>query len=134
MDPGDTLAPRASRRRLTLHSILILLLVTKSTAASSRRLNSRFLDLTRSEYSNYTRIYRALDEGMRDPRRLDEAFRSVDHGRALNVFDVARAIVPGKRCDGDKVIFPFLTWHYSFFFFFYVEKRARLYHYESGGM
>ncbi|XP_045118694.1 serine proteinase stubble-like isoform X2 [Portunus trituberculatus] len=94
MDPGDTLAPRASRRRLTLHSILILLLVTKSTAASSRRLNSRFLDLTRSEYSNYTRIYRALDEGMRDPRRLDEAFRSVDHGRALNVFDVARAIVP----------------------------------------
>ncbi|XP_063840770.1 serine proteinase stubble-like isoform X7 [Scylla paramamosain] len=94
MDPGDTLAPRPSHRRPTLYSILLLLLLANCTAASSRRVNSRFLDLSRSDYNNYTRIYRALDEGMRDPRRLDEAFRSVDHGRALNVFDVARAIVP----------------------------------------
>lgn len=102
MDPWTTMRPHPTHRRLlTLRQSLLLLvllalLVPYSTTASSRRVNSRFLDLS---LSNYTQVYRALDEGMRDPRRLDAAFRSVDLGRALNVFDVARAIVPGKlRC------------------------------------
>ncbi|XP_042239728.1 serine proteinase stubble-like isoform X4 [Homarus americanus] len=68
---------------------------SSTSSASTRRINSRFLDLGNNEnFSNYTRVYRALDEGMRDSRRLNAAFRSVDMGRALNVFDVARAIVP----------------------------------------
>ncbi|XP_071530785.1 uncharacterized protein [Panulirus ornatus] len=71
---------------------------TLAASVSARRINSRFLDLGFSD--NYTRVYRALDEGMRDPRRLDAAFESVDNGRALNVFDVARAIVPAipQKC------------------------------------
>lgn len=78
---------------------------TSSTSISTRRINSRFLDLRFND--NYTRVYRALDEGMRDPRRLDAAFDSVDKGRALDVFDVARAIVPGEdvtlSCRGEDV-------------------------------
>lgn len=68
------------------------------TTASSRRVNSRFLNLDSSK--NYSEVYRALDEGMRDQRRLDAAFRSVDLGRAVNVFDVARAIMPGELRGG----------------------------------
>nr|XP_053634339.1 uncharacterized protein LOC128689868 [Cherax quadricarinatus] len=82
------------------HSFLLLLLLAScpnfSSSTSTRRINSRFLDLDFSDYSNYNQVYRAIDEGMRDPRRLNAAFRSVDMGRALNVFDVARAIVPDK--------------------------------------
>ena len=97
MEPWTTLRSDSTRHRLlTLRqSLLLLVLLTPySTTASSRRVNARFLDL--SKHSNYSQVYRALDEGMRDPKRLDAAFRSVDLGRALNVFDVARAIVPGK--------------------------------------
>lgn len=90
-----------SRQRPTLHTLpasrhtlLLLLVLVPYTTASSRRVNSRFMNLDFS--TNYSDVYRALDEGMRDQRRLDAAFRSVDLGRAVNVFDVARAIMPGE--------------------------------------
>lgn len=92
---------RVISRLLILRStqlfLLLLFLISYPNlccSASTRRLNSRFRDL--SLMDNYTRVYQALDQGMRDPKRLEAAFRTVDMGRALNVFDVARAIVPGE--------------------------------------
>lgn len=97
MASTPTLRPRHTTRTLPsfhLSLMLLLTLLTPCTAASSRRLNSRFMNLDFN--TNYSEVYRALDEGMRDQRRLDAAFRSVDLGRAVNVFDVARAIIPGE--------------------------------------
>lgn len=83
---------RASRL-LVVVALASCLPPSASAASAARRSNSRFLKLADR---NYTRVYRALDEGMRNTRRLEDAYRSVEQGRALNVFDVARAIVPGK--------------------------------------
>ncbi|XP_063593538.1 proclotting enzyme-like isoform X4 [Penaeus indicus] len=81
---------RASRL-LVVVALVSCLPPSASAASAARRSNSRFLKLGDK---NYTRVYRALDEGMRNTRRLEDAYRSVEQGRALNVFDVARAIVP----------------------------------------
>ncbi|XP_050693232.1 serine proteinase stubble-like isoform X6 [Eriocheir sinensis] len=91
---APTLTLRTQATTCTLHVTLLLLLglFTPLTTSSSRRVNSRFLNLDFN--ANYSEVYRALDEGMRDQRRLDAAYRSVDLGRAVNVFDVARAIMP----------------------------------------
>lgn len=101
MASTSTLRPHSTHGTHTLHlSLLLLSLLTPYTAASSRRVNSRFLNLDAS--ANYSKVYRALDEGMRDQRRLDAAFRSVDLGQAVNVFDVARAIMPGEAKGGKE--------------------------------
>ncbi|XP_068217475.1 serine proteinase stubble-like isoform X2 [Palaemon carinicauda] len=80
---------------LLLTVFLLTYPALSSAASSRRRVNARFLNLTAS----YDRVYRDLEAGMRDPKRLDAAFRSVDMGRALNVFDVARAIMPDMGDD-----------------------------------
>ncbi|XP_047491645.1 proclotting enzyme-like isoform X5 [Penaeus chinensis] len=92
--PSSSFSPcfllRASRL-LVVVALMSCLPPSASAASAARRSNSRFLQLADK---NYTRVYRALDEGMRNSRRLEDAYRSVEQGRALNVFDVARAIVP----------------------------------------
>lgn len=94
MAPTPTLRTQSTTWALHVTLLLLLGLFMPFTTSSSRRVNSRFLDL--DLHANYSKVYRALDEGMRDQRRLDAAFRSVDLGRAVTVFDVARAIMPGE--------------------------------------
>ncbi|XP_076061251.1 uncharacterized protein LOC143037031 [Oratosquilla oratoria] len=73
--------------------------VAKESAEPRRRNNTRFLNLEAIE-STYSRVLRELDRNLRDQRVLESAMRTVDEGRALNVFDVARAIVP-DTADND---------------------------------
>ncbi|XP_066939876.1 uncharacterized protein [Macrobrachium rosenbergii] len=96
INPTTRLFRRWGDSFLLLTILLMSYPMLSSAASSQRRVNARFLNLT----ATYDRVYRDLDAGMRDPKRLDAAFRSVDMGRALNVFDVARAIMPDVGDDG----------------------------------